>query len=190
MINGLHSSRIVIINNGVRMEDQEWGAEHAPNVDVNSISKLTLIKGAGALQYSGDAIGGVIIAEASKVPFKDSIYGKTQLGVGSNGRGMFFNSELIKSYDTGWYTALQGSIKQFGDFETADYNLSNTGIYERNALLKFGLNTYDIGFEALYSFFKNEIGILKASHVGSAQDLLRAIESDRPLVINEFTYDP
>ena len=189
MINGLHSSRIVIINNGVRMEDQEWGAEHAPNVDVNSISKLTLIKGAGALQYSGDAIGGVIIAEASKVPFKDSIYGKTQLGVGSNGRGMFFNSELIKSYDTGWYTALQGSIKQFGDFEAADYNLSNTGIYERNALLKFGLNTYDIGFEALYSFFKNEIGILKASHVGSAQDLLRAIESDQPLVINEFTYD-
>ena len=43
-------SRIVIINNGVRMEDQEWGAEHAPNVDVNSISKLTLIKGASILK--------------------------------------------------------------------------------------------------------------------------------------------
>ena len=49
LINGLHSSRVVIINNGVRMEDQEWGAEHAPNVDVNSAGKLTLIKGAGAL---------------------------------------------------------------------------------------------------------------------------------------------
>ena len=30
MINGLHSSRVLIINNGVRMEDQEWGTEHAP----------------------------------------------------------------------------------------------------------------------------------------------------------------
>ena len=41
----------------------------------------------------------------------------------------------------------------------------------------------------LYSFFKNEIGILKASHLGSAQDLFRAIESDSPLVVNEFSYD-
>ncbi len=189
MINGLHSSRVVIINNGVRMEDQEWGAEHAPNVDINAINRLSLIKGAGALQYSGDAIGGVIIAEAAKAPFKDSLFGKTQLGAASNGRGMFFNSELTKSYDTGWHTTLQGSMKQFGDFETADYKLSNTGVYERNALLKFGLNTFDYGFEALYSFFKNEIGILKASHLGSAQDLFRAIESDSPLVVNEFSYD-
>ena len=65
IINGLHSSRVVIINNGVRMEDQEWGAEHAPNIDVNAVNKLTLIKGAGALQYSGDGIGGVIIAETA-----------------------------------------------------------------------------------------------------------------------------
>ena len=189
MINGLHSSRVVIINNGVRMEDQEWGAEHAPNVDINAINRLTLIKGAGALQYSGDAIGGVIIAEAAKAPFKDSLFGKTQLGTASNGKGVFLNSELTKSYNNGWYTAIQGSMKRFGDFETADYILSNTGIYERNALLKFGLNTFDYGFEALYSFFKNEIGILKASHLGSAQDLFRAIESDRPIVINEFNYD-
>jgi len=189
MINGLHSSRVVIINNGVRMEDQEWGAEHAPNVDVNGINKLTLIKGAGALKYSGDAIGGVIIAEAAKVPFKDSLFGKTQLGLASNGKGTFMTSQLTKSYESGWYGTLQGSLKRFGDFETADYILSNTGINQRNTFLKVGLNSFDYGFEVFYSFFKNEIGILKASHLGSAQDLFRAIESDRPLIINEFTYN-
>ena len=92
MINGLHSSRVVIINNGVRMEDQEWGAEHAPNVDINAINRLSLIKGAGALQYSGDAIGGVIIAEAAKAPFKDILFWKTHLCVSSNGRVMFSTS--------------------------------------------------------------------------------------------------
>ena len=30
VINGLHSSRIILINNDVRLEDQEWGIEHAP----------------------------------------------------------------------------------------------------------------------------------------------------------------
>jgi len=188
LINGLHSSRVVIINNGVRMEDQEWGAEHAPNVDINSAGNLTLIKGAGALQYSGDAVGGVIVAEASKVPVKDSLYGKTLFTGASNGRGISLTSQLTKSYQNGWYGSVQGTLKRFGDFKAPDYVLSNTGIFERDASLHFGFNRFDFGIEAYYSLFKNEIGILRASHLGGAQDLIRAINSDRPLIINDFTY--
>ena len=79
VINGLHSSRIIMINNGVRMQDQEWGKEHAPNIDVNAIGRLTVVKSASALQYGGDAMGGIIIAEGLKVPVKDTLYGKTIL---------------------------------------------------------------------------------------------------------------
>ncbi|MFT4832267.1 MAG: iron complex outermembrane receptor protein [Psychroserpens sp.] len=188
LINGLHSSRVVIINNGVRMEDQDWGAEHAPNIDINSIGNLTLIKGAGALQYSGDAIGGVIVAEASKIPVKDSLYGKTLLTAASNGRGSSLTSQLTKSYQNGWYAKVQGTVKRFGDFEAPDYILSNTGVFERNASLHVGLNQVNYGIEAYYSLFKNEIGILRASHLGGAQDQIRAINSNRPLIINDFTY--
>ena len=183
IINGLHSSRVVIINNGVRMEDQEWGAEHAPNIDVNSIGHLTLIKGAGALQYGGDAVGGVIVVEASKVPVKDSLYGKTLFTGTSNGRGISLTSQLTKSYQNGWYANLQGTLKRFGDFEAPDYVLSNTGMFEHNASFQVGLNRFNYGIEAYYSVFKNEMGILRASHLGGAQDQIRAINSDRPLII-------
>ncbi|CAM4156662.1 TonB-dependent receptor [Zobellia nedashkovskayae] len=189
MVNGLHSSRVVIINNGVRMEDQEWGAEHAPNIDVNSIANLTLIKGAGALQYSGDAIGGVIVADALKVPVKDSLYGKTLMNLASNGRGSSVTSQLTKSFQNGWYATAQGTVKRYGDFETPDYVLSNTGVFERSASLHFGVNRFKYGLEGYYSFFKNEIGILRASHVGGASDQLAAINSDVPSVIDDFTYD-
>jgi len=188
LINGLHSSRVVIINNGVRMEDQEWGAEHAPNIDINSISNLTVLKGAGALQYSGDAVGGVIVAEASKVPVKDSLYGKSIMTAASNGRGSSLSSKLTKSYQNGWYATLQGSLKRFGNFEAPDYVLSNTGMFEKSASLQVGFNRFDYGIEGYYSVFKNEIGILKASHLGGAQDQIRAIESDIPLTIENFTY--
>ena len=189
LINGLHSSRVVIINNGVRMEDQEWGAEHAPNIDINSVSNLTVIKGAGALQYSGDAVGGVIVAEASKVPVKDSLYGKSQMTTASNGRGFSLNSKLTKSYQNGLYATVQGTLKRFGDFEAPDYVLSNTGINEKSASFQVGFNRFDYGIEGYYSIFKNEIGILRASHLGGAEDQLRALESTIPLVINDFTYE-
>ncbi len=188
LINGLHSSRVVIINNGVRMEDQEWGSEHAPNVDVNSAANLSVIKGAGALQYGGDAVGGVIVAEAAKIPVKDTLYGKTILNGASNGRGASLTSQLTKSYQNGWYANIQGTLKRFGDFEAPDYVLSNTAIFERNAALRVGRNRFNYGIEGYYSLFKNEIGILRASHLGGAQDQIRAIESDQPLIINDFTY--
>lgn len=188
LINGLHSSRVVIINNGVRMEDQEWGAEHAPNVDINSVGNLTLIKGAGALQYGGDAVGGVIVAEALKAPVKDSLYGKTLLTGVSNGRGASLTSQLTKTYQNGWYASLQGTLKRFGDFEAPNYILSNTGVFERNLSLGTGYNRFDYGIDIYYSLFKNEVGILSASHLGGAQDQVRAINSDRPLIINDFTY--
>lgn len=189
IINGLHSSRVVIINNGVRMEDQRWGVEHAPNIDINSVGNLILIKGAAALQYSGDATGGIIILEAPKVAVKDSIYGQTSISGISNGRGISINSKITKSNLNGWYSSIQGSFKRTGDTEASNYLLSNTGVFERNASIKLGFNRFDYGIEAYYSIYDNQLGILRASHLGGAQDQVRAISSPTPLVINDFTYD-
>ena len=57
------------------MQDQQWGAEHAPTIDINTAGSIKVIKGAGALQYGGNAIGGVIITQAPKIPLLDSLYG-------------------------------------------------------------------------------------------------------------------
>jgi len=189
MINGLHSSRVLIINNGVQMQDQEWGAEHAPSIDINAVGSLKVIKGAGALQYGGNAIGGVIIASAPKVPLLDSLYGKTILSGSSNGLGGVVSSSLTKSYQNGLHASIQGSLKRYGDFNAPNYNLSNTGVFERNISAKIGFNRIDYGVEAYYSLFKNEIGILRASHIGGAEDQVQAILSPTPSIIEDFTYN-
>ena len=189
MINGLHSSRVLIINNGVQMQDQEWGAEHAPSIDINAVGTLKVIKGAGALQYGGNAIGGVVIASAPKVPLLDSLYGKTIFSGSSNGLGGTVSSSLTRSNQNGLYTAFQGSLKRYGDFNAPNYNLSNTGVFERNIAATIGFNRLDYGVEAYYSLFKNEIGILRASHIGGAEDQVQAIASPVPSIINDFTYN-
>ena len=63
MIHGLHSNRILTINNGVRQEGQQWGNEHAPEIDAFIADKLTVIKGVDELKYGSDAIGGVILVQ-------------------------------------------------------------------------------------------------------------------------------
>ena len=189
IINGLHSSRVLIINNNVRLEDQQWGLEHAPNLDINSAGKVSVIKGASGLQYGGDAIGGVVLIEPYPVPIKDTIYGKTILNSASNGRGGSISSSLFKGYKTGWNWNLQGTYKYLGDVETPDYVLSNTGNREKNFSGGIGYKGETSSYSAFFSYYNAEIGILRASHIGNIADLVQAIKSGTPDVVNDFTYN-
>lgn len=188
IIQGLSGSRVLIMNNGVRMQDMEWGDEHAPNMDINTAGNVTVVKGASALRYGGDAIGGVVIMEPNKIPAKDTLYGKTIIIGVTNGRGGSLSSELVKGYENGWFFKVQGTVKRFGDVETPDYILSNTGVFEKGASISFGVNKFTHGWDAYYSFFDNEIGVLAASHIGNVDDLINAINSQKPTIIRDFTY--
>ncbi|MBN9283492.1 MULTISPECIES: TonB-dependent receptor [unclassified Flavobacterium] len=187
VINGLHSSRVPIINNNVRLEDQQWGAEHAPNMDINSAGKITVIKGASSLQYGGDAVGGIVIIEPLSVK-KDTLFGKTIVNMVSNGRGGSITSSLHKGNSKGWAWNVLGTFKYLGDREAPDYVLSNTGNRESNFSgdLKYIGDDYSItGF---YSFYKAQIGILRASHIGNSTDLVNSINNQAPAYIADFTY--
>lgn len=188
IINGLYGSRVPIINNGVRLEDQQWGSEHAPNFDLNSASKITVIKGASGLQYSGDAIGGLIIIEPLKLK-KDTLFGKTIFNYDSNGKGGSVSSNIHKGNNQGFSWNALATFKYMGDKEAPDYVLSNSG--NRNASfsgdVKYSGKKYEA--TAFYSYYKSTIGILSASHTGNVNDLYNSINNKVPSVINDFNYN-
>ncbi|TMM57476.1 TonB-dependent receptor [Maribacter algarum] len=188
-IHGLNGSRVLILNDGVRMQDMEWGEEHAPNMDINGSGSISVIKGAAALQYGGDAIGGVIVVSPQKIIKKDSLFGKSLLNAMTNGRGGNISSELSKTYESGWFANGQASFKRLGDREAPDYVLSNTGVKEIGIKLNVGKQLFDWGWKANYSFFDAELAILRASHIGNVDDLIRSINGGQPEVIDPFTYD-
>ncbi|WP_340169172.1 TonB-dependent receptor [Lacinutrix sp.] len=189
IINGLHSSRILIMNNGVRQQDQEWGIEHAPNIDINTASQISVIKGSGALAYGGDAIGGVVVINPNRVINKDTVYGRTIIGGQTNGSGYNITSTINKNYKSGWFGQVQGSYKINGDFKAPDYYLTNTGLNSKGISARFGKNKFESGFELYYSYFDNEIGILKSAHIGNIKNLATALNAPVPLFTDDLGYD-
>ena len=188
VINGLHSSRIAIMNNNVRMEDQEWGIEHAPNIDVNAIDNITVIKGSNALAYAGDAIGGIVVLKPQRYLNKDTLYGKTIAGFQSNGLGYNLNSMLSKNFKNGWFANGNVGYKQNGDLKSPDYNLTNTGAKSFSGSVIMGYQKFEYGFEANLSYIDNTMGILSASHIGNVGDLVNAIDNEEPFIIDDFSY--
>lgn len=60
VIRGLGYNRVVVVNDGIRQEGQQWGDEHGIEVDEFSVNKVEILKGPASLSYGSDAIAGVI----------------------------------------------------------------------------------------------------------------------------------
>jgi iron complex outermembrane receptor protein len=189
IINGLHSSRISVLVNGVRLQDQDWGIEHAPSIDLSSANNIAVYKGANALEYSGDAIGGIVVIEPKRVIKKDTLFGKTITSFQTNAKAYNVSTSLEKYTAKGWFANGSASYKKFGDANTPDYNLTNTGVNSTAFTINTGFKKFEYGVEAFYSYLDTEIGILSASHLGNRADLVDAIKASEPLVIDNFSYN-
>ncbi|MFP3592468.1 TonB-dependent receptor [Chryseobacterium sp. SIMBA_038] len=189
IIHGLYGSRIAILNNGVKLAEQEWGVEHAPNVDINNFQHIDVIKGASALKYGSDAVGGVVVMEPEIFPKKDTIKGSVGLTGISNGRGLGLDVDVAKVWKNGWAVKSGGSIKKLGDQSAPDYNLKNTGMDFSSFNFTVQNNSYEKGISFDYYLTNQNIGILRDSHVATSGDYDRAMNANPPIYSGKFSYD-
>ncbi|MFM1933511.1 MAG: hypothetical protein RL360_391 [Bacteroidota bacterium] len=183
VIHGLHSSRVIILNQGVRQEGQNWGSEHAPEIDPFVSKNIQVIKGPGGLRYGGDAIGGIVMLEPDALPDTSSIHGSIQSIYFTNGRQGVVSGLLEGGIPKakGWGWRVQGTWKDGGNVQTADYYLSNTGVKEENVSFGLGYKSNRLGTDLFLSRFHNVIGIYEGSHIGNIADLENSITRSRPL---------
>ena len=196
VIHGLYSNRIIILNNGIRQEDQQWGTEHAPQVDQFLASRLTVIKGAASIRYGSDAIGGVILVEPKAMPTQPGINGEVNAVGSTNGRlgvisGMLEGAVTTDRFAkklTGLSWRLQGTVKRSGYFKTPHYFLENTSYHENNFSGDLHYDHRQWGAEVFYSQFDTKIGLFTGAQVGSLADLYAAISRPEPLSQPGFSY--
>ncbi|MCI4669774.1 MAG: TonB-dependent receptor [Bacteroidia bacterium] len=193
IIHGLHSNRVLILNNGIRQEGQQWGSEHAPEIDPFIANKLTVVKGASGLRYGPGAIGGVVLVEPEDMRDSVGIGGKIHLQGQSNGRVGIVSGHLEGKVPNfrplSW--RIQGTIKKGGNFHTPGYFMQNTATREQNFSGHLRYETFSKGWELFYSQFNSIIGILSPAHLGGRRDLERALASPTPIGADTvgFTYD-
>lgn len=189
MIHGLHSNRILVINNGLRHEFQNWGIDHAPELDPAAVDRIEVIKGAATVRFGPDALGGVILTTPSHLELNTPLQGNIGLTGKSNGQSGEASAEVRKGFK--WLSLLGGGsyVKQ-GDLRAPNYLLSNTGKEEQSYYGGFRLHPLpELDIEGFYSHFDQNLGILQGSTFGNLDDLTRAITADTPFYTSPFTYD-
>ncbi|MCD9856064.1 TonB-dependent receptor [Epilithonimonas sp. JDS] len=189
VIHGLYGSRVSILNNGVKMAEQEWGVEHAPNVDVNDFEHVDVVKGASALKYGNEGVGGVVVLEPAILPKIDTVMGSVRLSGISNGRGSELGANVAKVWENQWFVKAGGSYKKTGDQYVPHHTLQNTGMEFNSFNFSFGKHSFLQGFDVSYSGTNQEFGIYRGAHLASPEDFYNAVNFGQSYYLDQFTHD-
>ena len=191
MIHGVYGNRILILNNGVRLEGQNWGSDHAPEIDPFVATKLSVVKGAASIRYGMDAIAGVVLVEPKELPSKKSMNGELNLVGSSNGKSGIASGTIEGAFGKkfeGLAYRIQGTMKTSGSYSTPNYYLTNTGMNEKNYSAAINYRKEKWNLESYYSNFDSKLGIYSGSYVGNLTDLYAVFNSKQPLVPSIFSY--
>lgn len=193
MIHGLYGSRVQIVNNEVAQMGQQWGVDHAPEIDPFVASRITIVKGASSVKYGPRAIGGALLLEPEPLVPDSALHGSLDLVGFTNGRGgigsaMLSGSFLLNEEESiNW--RIQSSAKKSGDQHAANYNLTNTGSEELNFSAAANYIKDDLQADLFYSRFSTEIGILRGAHIGNVDNFFEAFDKRPPFFTEDFSYE-
>lgn len=191
VVRGLHSQRIVVSNGGVRQEGQQWGGEHAPEIDIFSAQEIRVVRGPGGIVYGPDALGGVVQVEPGALPDEGGWQGEVVGNAFANNRQgagslMMENGALSLPWLGETAMRFRVSTRRAGDASTPDYNLNNTGFGELSLSGGLGWEGDWGSSEILLSRYSAELGLYTGAHFGNFEDLMRAMEGGP--VPSEFSY--
>lgn len=190
VVRGLHSQRVLVLNAGIPQEGQQWGGEHAPEIDPFAPSRIEVMKGAAGVEYGSGAIGGVIRIDPRTFRETPGMHGEIALNAFSNNMQGSGAALLEGSHEalSGIAWRVQGSFRRAGDARTRDYPMNNSGFREADASGALRYFTGRWTTELYYSYFGTTLGIFRGSHIGNVTDLLQAIADGKPQIVTPFSY--
>ena len=95
VIRGLGYNRVVVVNDGIRQEGQQFGDEFGIEADPYSINKIEILRGPASLSYGSDAMAGVINMLAAPTVPEGKIKGNIQSNFQTN-NGLYGGSANIE----------------------------------------------------------------------------------------------
>ena len=195
IIRGHSGARVVVLYDGVRHEGQDWGLDHAPEIDTFTAGTLKVVKGSAGVKYGPDAIAGVLLVQPHELLMEPGLKAEA-IAIGAyNGlkRTLALRldgaNNLEKLYLGTLSWRLEGNYSQGAGLTTPDYPLDNTAITEWN--LGGTLQTNHSNWSLKLSFHHNEVknGLCLCIRNETPDDFRNQLDRNRPINVELYRVD-
>lgn len=193
VVRGLFGRRVVMLLDGVRHEGQDWGVDHAPEIDPQAASRIEVVKGAAGVRYGPDALGGVVLLEPQPLRLQPGVDGELSLlgvdnGLRAAGGGRV---DVVLDAIPSLSLRLEGNASRGAAQSAPDYVLGNTGVSTANLGATAQWTTTLAGQAASlklsYRRFSTTQGICYCLDIRTPDELLRTTSTQEPLNAAQWT---
>lgn len=115
VIRGLGFNRVVVVENSIKHEAQQWGADHGLEIDQYAIDYIEVIKGPSSLMYGSNAIGGIIDIKNRTLPEPNSFGGTIDL-TGKTNNDFLGTSVSLYARKNHLFGTFRATILDYGDY--------------------------------------------------------------------------
>lgn len=187
VIRGLGYNRVVVLQNNIRQEGQQWGDEHGIEIDEYSVDRVEVIKGPGSLMYGSDAMAGVI----NFLPANPVEAGKITANIMANyhsNNNLFGYSLQNAGNLRGIHWLVQGSGKQVGNYSNRyDGKVFNSGFNELNLNGSLGIAKKWGYSHVNFSTFNQSTGMVEGGRDSTGNFTRPVVVADTMLVEQTLT---
>jgi Outer membrane receptor proteins, mostly Fe transport len=142
IIRGLGYNRIIVMNEGIRQEGQQWGDEHGIEIDAQNVNSVEILKGPASLMYGSDAMAGVLILHGSPIQLEGEMKASVSTEYQTN-NGLFDYSLNFAGNQKGFVWDARFSDKYAHAYKNKyDGYVPGSQFSERAGRLMLGLNKY------------------------------------------------
>jgi iron complex outermembrane receptor protein len=161
VIRGLGFNRVVVVNDGIRQEGQQWGEEHGIEIDELSVQRAEVLKGPASIMYGSDALAGVVNFITNVPVPEGTIRGNILTNYQTNNSLVGLNGNLTGNIN-GFNWNAYVSNRSARDYQNRyDGRVLNSRFKEANYGGYIGLNR-SWGFSHLIiSSFNQDLGIVE-----------------------------
>jgi hemoglobin/transferrin/lactoferrin receptor protein len=139
-IRGLSEQRLIVMTDGDRIQTATDHAAALSTVDLNSLEKIEVIKGASSVLYGTGAMGGVVNFVSEQPTYSSTFQTNGKLGTEFNTvNSLWANSANIQFTTYNWYLSLNGSFRTAQDIKTPGGTLPNSQFHDASWALKAGI---------------------------------------------------
>jgi iron complex outermembrane recepter protein len=177
VIRGMSFNRVVVAENGIKQEGQQWGADHGLEIDPYNVERVEIIKGPASLIYGSDAMAGVVNIRPPLLP-KENSFNSSLLLTSATNNDLLGTSLMAAGNKNGNIFRIRYSHQEYGDFKVPSdrftYNgfllpiengrLKNTAGNERNFAATSGvIRNWGYSTVTLNSF-NQKAGLFPGAH--------------------------
>lgn len=186
VIRGLGYNRVVVVNDGIRQEGQQWGDEHGIELDEYSVNNVEILKGPASLSYGSDALAGVINFISAPSANEGEINANLMSNYQSNNQ-LFGYSASVNGNSKGRIAELRFSQKYAGNYKNKyDGKVYNSAFNESNVTGMIGL-TKKWGFAHIhYGYYNLNIGLPEGERDSSSGKFLKQVAFSDTSIGNEI----